>query len=326
VADNISVFDSGNPPKKRLGRAFGIDDGRLFGVREHLVWLIETTWDQAGCALPTIKTVDEIPRVLRIWKDRSTKHVTSALLRPSSIPATSKQLRAQRRDLGTLNEEVRSALEEVEKSVGSLERAMWIDTIQLSEGEQIVVDDEIRKRVAVAVRAANEYFALLDQQRALESLVNDGEAHFARTELVHFCRSKRYRLRPLNIANALAGLPFIGWRQSAKRCKKWKSVGEKGVSFQVFEIIRRIVASNTRRLELVRDAERWLRNRRPGESAGMADLHKNWYYLRRSVQTELDKGTSRRNLPSTISIEYWRRKSSPSAVDLAFAEDEIIVN
>jgi hypothetical protein len=160
----------------------------------------------------------------------------------------------------------------------------------------------------------------------LENLVKDGEAYFARAELVHFCRSKRYRLAPLNIANALAGLPLIGWRQSAKRCKKWKSVGEKGVSFQVFEIIRRIVASNTRRLEFVRDAELWLRDRRSSESAGMADLHKNWYYLRRSIQTELDKGTSRRNLPSAISIEYWKRKSTPSAVDLAFAEDEIIVN
>ena len=290
------------------------------------MWLIETTWDQAGCALPTIKTPDEILIVLQIWKDRSSEHVTGALLRSSSSPATSKQLRAQRRDLGKVNEKVRCALEDMEKRVESLERAMRIDTTQLSEGEQIVVDDEIRKRVAVAVHAANEYFALQDRQKALENLVKDGEAYFARAELVHFCRSKRYRLAPLNIANALAGLPLIGWRQSAKRCKKWKSVGEKGVSFQVFEIIRRIVASNTRRLEFVRDAELWLRDRRSSESAGMADLHKNWYYLRRSIQTELDKGTSRRNLPSAISIEYWKRKSTPSAVDLAFAEDEIIVN
>jgi hypothetical protein len=86
---------------------------------------------------------------------------------------------------------------------------MRIDTTQLSEGEQIVVEDEIRKRVAVAVHAANEYFALQDQQKALENLVKDGEAYFARAELVHFCRSKRYRLASLNIANALAGLPLI---------------------------------------------------------------------------------------------------------------------
>lgn len=326
MADNILDFDSGDPPKKRLGRNLGIEDGRLFDVREHLVWLIETTWDQAGCKLPTINGPDEIPTVLQIWKDRSSEHVTSALLRSSSGPANSARLRAQRRDIGKLNEKVRCALEEVEKRVESFERFLRIDAPRLSEGEQIVVDDEIRKRVAEAIHAVNEYFALQDQQKALENLVKDGEAHFARAELVRFCRSKRYRLSSLNIANALAGLPLIGWRQSAKRCKKWKSVGEKGVSFQVFEIIRRIVASNTRRPGLVRDAELWLRNRRTSESAGMADLHKNWYYLRRSIQTELDRGTSRRNLPSAISIEYWRRKSSPSTVDLAFAEDEIIVN
>jgi hypothetical protein len=326
VAKNISDFDSGKPAKKQLGRHLGIEKDRLWGVREHLVWLIETTWDQAGVELPTIKTADEIPSVLRIWKERSTEHVTSALLRSSSGPATSKQLRAQRRDLEKLNEQVQSALEDVEKYVESFERAMRIDATQLSKGEQIVVDDEIRKRVAVAAHAGKEFLALQDKQKTLETLLKDGEAYFARTELIRFCRSGRYRLKPLNIANALAGLPFIGWRQSAKRCKKWKSTGEKGISYQVFEIIRRIVASNTRRLELVRDAELWLRNRRSSESAGVLDLQKNWYYLRRSIQTELDKGTSRRNLPSAISKEYWRRKSSPSPVDLVFAEDEIIVN
>lgn len=295
-------------------------------MREHLVWLIETTWDQAGVELPTIETADEIPNVLRIWKERSTEHVTSALLRLSSSRANSKQLRAQRHGLGKLNEKIRCALEDVEKRVGSLERAMWIDATHLSEGEQIVIDDEIRKRVAIAVRVVHEYWALQDQRVALEILIKDGEAYFARVELVDFCLSKRYRLKPLNIANALAGLPFIGWRQSAKRCKNWKSAGEKGISFQVFEIIRRIVASNTRRSELVRDAEMWLRNRRSSESWGVSDLQKHWYYLRRSIQTELDKGTSRRNLPSAISKEYWRRKSSPSPVDLVFAEDETIVN
>lgn len=326
MADNISDFDSGDPPKKKLGRDLGIEDGRLFGVREHLVWLIETTWDQAGCALPTIKTPDEIQIVLQIWKDRSSEHVTSALLRSSSSPANSKRLRAQRRDIGKLNRKIRGVLEEVEKRVGSLERAMRIDTTQLSEGEQIVVDEEIRKRAAIAAHAGNEYFAVRDRQQAMETLLEDGEAYFARAELFDFRQSKRYRLNPLNIANALAGVPFIGWRQSAKRCKKWESAGEKGVSFQVFEIIRHIVTSNSRKSELVRDAELWLRNRRSGESAGMADLHKNWYYLRRSIQTELDKGTRSRNLPSAISKEYWRRKSTPSTVDLAFVEDDIIVN
>jgi prefoldin subunit 5 len=325
VAEHIFNSDSEIPPNKPLGRHLGIERDRLWGVREHLVWLIEATWDQAGVELPTIKTAEQIPSVLQIWKERSTEQVVSTLLRPSSTRATSKQLRAQRRELEKLNEKVRSAQEEVERRIESIESAMRIDATQMSEGDQSVVDEQIRKRAAAAAHAGNEYVAVRDRQQNLEILLKDGEAYFARAELFHFRQSKRYRLNPLNIANALAGVPFIGWRQSVKRCKKWESAGEKGVSFQVFEIIRRIVAANARRAELVRDAERWLRNRRSGESAGMADLHKNWYYLRRSIQTELDKGTRTRNLPSAISKEYWRRKSNPSAVDLAFAEDEIIV-
>lgn len=319
-------FESDTPPKKRRGRNLGIEDGPLWGAREHLVWLLGTTWDGVECALSSMKTAAEVLVALQIWKGRSSEYVTVALLRPSSSPATSKQLNEWRRGRRVLNKKAQTAYEFVEKCVESFERAMRIPIAQLSQGEQIVVDDEIRKRGAVLAHAGKEYLAIHDQQETLESLLKDGEAYFARAEFVRFCRSKRYRLTPLNTANALAGLPFIGWRQSAKRCKKWESAGAKGISFQIFEVIRRIVASNTRRSELVRDAELWLRSRRSTKSTGVSDLQQHWYYLRRSIQTELDKGISRRHLPSAISKEYWRRKSNPSPVDLAFAEEEIIVN
>jgi len=326
VAENNLKFDSDITPKKRRGRNLGIEDDPLWRGREHLVWLLETTWDEVGCALSSIKTAAEVLAALQIWKGQSSEYVTGVLLRPSSNPATSKQLNERRRGRRVLNKKAQAAYEFVEKCVESFERAMRIPVAQLSHGEQIVVDDEIRKRVAVLARAGKEYLAIHDQQETLENLLKDGEAYFARAEFVRFCRSKRYRLTPLNTANALAGLPFIGWRQSAKRCKKWKSAGAKGISFQVFEIIRRIVASNTRRSELVRDAELWLRSRRSTESDGVSELQQYWYYLRRSIKTVLDEGTSRRQRPSAISKEYWRRKSNPSPVDLAFAEEERILN
>jgi hypothetical protein len=261
---------------------------------------------------------------LQIWKERSSEYVVSILLRPSAIPATSKQLNGQRRALKVLNKKLGASYDLLDKCSSSFERAMRIPNSQVTMDDQMVVDDGIRNRAATLAHVGQEYLEVRDQRDSLEALLNDGEAYFARQEFVKFCRSGRYRITPSNTANALAGLPFIGWRQSAKRCKKWKPAAAKGISYQVFETIRRIASSNTKKSELVRDAELWLRGRRPTESDGIAELREHWYYLRRSINALVDEKMLRRKLPFAITKEYWRRKANPSPVDLAFAEDERI--
>jgi hypothetical protein len=154
------------------------------------------------------------------------------------------------------------------------------------------------------------------------------KASFARAEFVRFCQSNRYRLNPLNIANALAGLPHIGWRQSAKRCKNHPAPGADGRSMQVFKTIDRIVRLCVRRSDLVGHAERWLRVQKAKRSLGVSDLQEKWYYLRWSIKTalEMNPRVSTRNLPFAITREYWKRISRPSNVDLLFEEEERIVN
>jgi len=192
-------------------------------------------------------------------------------------------------------------------------------------GEQEVICDAIRVRAQTLSRAGEDCIALRDQEKAMDDLIRDGEANFSRTEFLRFCRSKRYRLTPFNVANALAGLPFIGCRHSAKRCRKWPE-DSSGLSYGIFRILQRIVRANVRRADLSRNTEKWLRSRRPGgERFAIADLRENWYYLRRSISAVLEQSTSRAQLPAAISREYWQRKSTPSAIDRAFAEEERIV-
>ena len=132
-------------------------------------------------------------------------------------------------------------------------------------------------------------------------------------------------LTPLDVANALAGLPFIGWRRSADRCRKWKEEPE-GLSFGIFRILLRIVRANVRRSDLMRDADKFLEAKSPiGNKFALADLRENRYYLRRSIAAVLEQGTKRVDLAAAISREYWKRKSHPTAVDRAFAEEERIV-
>jgi hypothetical protein len=98
------------------------------------------------------------------------------------------------------------------------------------------------------------------------------------------------------------------------------------LSYEIFRILQRIVRANVRRSDLIRDADNWLEARRSnGKAFAIADLRENRYYLRRSISAVLKQDMTRAQLPGAISREYWKRKSNPSAIDRAFAEEERIV-
>jgi hypothetical protein len=331
VADNIQANKVENNAKRNLGRRTVIEDGRLWGNRDHLVWLFEVTWADVGAKLAKIKTPAQVYDALKVSEQQNRQnlhYVTQILLRQSSSPATAKLLNERRRQLDDLHKSTLEADGYRQKCRESLELADRAASPGLSEGEKVVVEEERARRAKKFAEAEAEHNLATSREEKMEQLLRDGEAYFARAEFARFLRSNRYRLTPVNVANALAGLPIIGWRQSAKRCKGQACPGANGLSIQVFETIRRIIQSGTRRSELVKHAERWLRTQRNTKSLGVPELRKSWYYLRWSIKTVLEASprVPTRELPHEIAREYWGRKNRPSNVDLLFADDESIVN
>lgn len=331
VADKILGVPSQQKEKPQRGRRFAIDDGRLIGARDHLIWLFEQTWADVGEHLPWIKKPADVLDAVRVWdnpnQSTGNHYIAKCLVRPSSVPATQKWLTAKRSELGKLNEAVPTAYDNREKCRQAFEKAERAMSDQLSADDKAAVLDQISRRGQRLSDAQTEFDSLDRKQRELQELVLDGEASFARDEFVRLCRSNRYRLTPTNIANALAGLPYIGWRQSAARCKKHPSTHGEGQSIQIFKTIERIVRSCVRRSDLVGHAEKWLRNKETKKSLGAIALREKWYYLRWSIKTVLDLNprVSTRNLPFAILREYWKRTSQPSNVDVLFEEEERIV-
>jgi len=332
MAEKILGLVSKEKPKPQPGRPIAIDDGRLWGARDHLVWLFEVTWADVGERLPWIKKPVDVLDAIRVWDNPNLStgnhYIAKCLLRPSSIPANPKWLATTRRRLGELNVAVQSASDERDRCHQSLEKAERALSDDLSASDKAAVQDQISRRRQRLSQAEAKYDALSKQQKDKQDLLLDGEATFARDEFVRFCRSNRYRLTPLNIANALAGLPYIGWRQSANRCKKRPAPGPDGRSMQVFKTIDRIVRSCVRRSDLVGHAERWLRAQKAKNSLGVSELQEKWYYLRWCIKTVLEANprVSTRELPFAITREYWKRIGRPSNVDLLFEEEERIVN
>jgi hypothetical protein len=331
MADKILALGSEEKPKPQPGRPIAIEDDSLLAARDHLVWLFEETWADVGERLPWVKKPADVLDAIRVWDNpnRSTgdHYIAKRLLRSSSIPATQKWLNARRRELGKFNDAVRAASFTLEKSQQELDTADRALSDQLSDNDKAAVLDQISRRGQKLSDAKTEFERLKKQQREVEDLLLDGEASFARDECARFCVSSRYRLTPLNMANALAGLPYIGWRQSIARCKKHPSSRAEGQSFQIFKTIERIVRSCVRRSDLVGHAEKYLRDKKTKKSLGASELRKKWYYLRWSIKTVLDADprVSTRNLPFAITREYWKRTMQRSNLHTLFEEGERIV-
>ncbi len=331
VVEKILGLFPQEKPKTQPGRPIAIDDGRLFGARDHLLWLFEETWPDVGERLPWIKKPADVLDAIRVWDhpnlSTGNHYIAKCLLRSSSIPVTQKWLSSRRLELGKLNTAVRSAYDTREKCRQDLDTAERAMSDQLSDSDKAAVLDQVSRRGQKLSDAKTEYDTLERQQRELQELLLDGEASFARDEFAQFRLSERYRLTPINIANALAGLPYIVWRQSMTRCKKHPSTHGEGQSIQIFRTIERIVRFCVRRSDLAGHAEIYLRDRRTKKSLGASELRRKWYYLRWSIKTVLDANprVSTRNLPFAITREYWRRTNRPSNVDALFEEEERIV-
>lgn len=330
-AEKIMAVVSGQKPKPLPGRPISIDDDTLLSARAYLIWLFEETWYDVGEHLPWIKKPSDVLNAITSWDNPNlsirNEFIPKTLLRPSSIPVTQKWLTAKRDELAKLNVAVSAASDKREKCRESLETAQRAMSDNLSERDKAAVADQIAKRAQRLSDAKTEYDALDKLQVEVQRLVHDGEASFARNEFVKFIESNRYRLTPLNLANALAGLPFIGWRQSVNRCQKHPCTRPEGKSIQIFKTIERIVKSCVRRADLGKHAELWLKNRRTKKSDGASALREKWYYLSWSIKTvlESDPRIPTRNLPFAITREYWNRIRLPSNVDRLFEEEERIV-
>ena len=275
-----------------------------------------------GGTLANIKSSPDVLSALEILKARSQNRVVLILLRESSKPATAKSLSGTRRRKRDLDEERMKLSVYREKCRQNLEVAERAAQGPLSDRDRMVVEEETKLRTIALENAKNEYEKIERDHKEMQQALLDAEAYFSRVEFVDFCQSDRYRLTPLSIANAIAGLPYMGWRQSVKRSQPHKPLGANGAAMQIFNTIRRIVESCPRKSEMVQHARQWLEH--PvyvsQKSYGVTELRRDWYYLRSAIKKVLEADTRTRELPYAIAKEYDDRKAQASNVDRLLEE------
>jgi hypothetical protein len=313
------------------GRPEQIDDDTLFNRRDSFIQVLSDAWGDIGWELKCVNAPDELMEALgglgrSVYENQ--RRTLRPLLQSTMIPASAAEIRATRRGiqnagrrsyeiLGTVGLQANSkpTLNSATERLRESEYAM----ARVSDENLEAMLDEHFSWLSVFGTLKQEMDELEKERKALETLLLNEEAFYAKEELFRFLKYGRYAYHPRNIANAIAGLPEIGCWQSFQRCEKepshlWPIRPDEipPLSYRVFEII----------------ADRWdqrdhepdltflnlLRNRVRTISEGndlRFHLTKNWRYLRQAVEQIDLKQTDSGAVPYRVFGRFMKNIAQP---------------
>ncbi len=324
-----------------------ISDADLRGSRGNLFSLFDSTWADTAWQLENLYSPDDVRSALKVLPADCEEYAIRALLRPTTVPETAS---LSRRALARLDKQIPDLRATAYKSVVELsdrvqvlermlmkkmtdaDRAALEQTLtnKMTDAERITLEEDLAESLDRLHHAQEAHASLIRESNRVREELMDRRSDFARIELVKYCKSDRSRLNPRRLANAVAGFPFIGWRQSSKRCVKLqtdKSLG--GHRYLVTRTIRRIVISwdQDAEADLVEHARHYLEKRNPVPAEVFSDLRAHWRFLRLSITEALDTEPEFGAMPYVIASGYFRRRVRfPSELEKYLAEKERIAS
>lgn len=333
--------DSGTLPER--GRPERIPDEVLYSNRDHLLWDFDQKWDQLGWSLRKINsTADVLPALAPLMKGHEMEPhgIVRCLLQESDNEFGAKA----EQTMDTMNTKVvvgwMISIEErtrvLNRLLYDMSHALREDSNTLHQIRSVLkkqeLSDEQRRRIMIEkrrvienrLRSYRQLKAARKEHRDLQLTLDAARAHFARTQLAEFCTSPRYPLNPRNVANALAGVPMIGWRQSAKRCEKRKT--EPGARrYRIIQSIDKAIEGSEWDTTVIECVQRALAGKSQQNASWISELRSKWYYLRRAIEAVLPidcREPERR--PYLIASEYFNRLEHPTSVDVLLEKQEQI--
>jgi hypothetical protein len=157
----------------------------------------------------------------------------------------------------------------------------------------------------------------------LRSSLWEQETYFAQSELFDFIQSGRYEFTPMNIAKAMAGIPYISARVSCERCSSLKEANQPGLAYLIFQVIEGVFPPEVPAMSdgLRRIREIALSGVRHRPSSHISELRKTWYFLESAIASIYATGVlPRGSMPFRVFAEYKRRSERPDRVDIILAE------
>jgi hypothetical protein len=153
----------------------------------------------------------------------------------TATPTEGHRIRVRVGDLQAQILHVQAQLAEVERSKREIDAILktaspeYVDTVR----------EEITRRQEALDQFQTDVDRLTANERDLDKKSMDQEAYVYASELLDFLQGGRYALNPQSVANALAGLPRMRWRQSHLRCSRMPP-DQPRLHYQVLEVILRM--------------------------------------------------------------------------------------
>lgn len=237
----LDTFSEEPAETKKKGGRPTIGDNFLLGSRNHWRSFFEQCWPEVRGPLSQIRkhrnsTTKDVRSVFERVEGKPHCDLARAFLRGEPQEVTVSVLQKQRIASNELRSELqvmRNKLQELQRSVAESENALKVAGAK--DQEKIQMEFENRQK---ALRQHEEALSVKEPEcTALEQAARAGETYLYGSELLDFLWSRRYALNPINLANALAGLPYMRWRQSVARCFTMREENYPQQPYALFRVI-----------------------------------------------------------------------------------------
>jgi TIR domain len=200
-----------------------IPDNFLLGSRNAWAALLEESWPEIGWPLLCGRdsrniTIDDIYRIFGPVKEKPhNSGLAAPFYRSSSDIANPAEVLKDRVRLGELDSDINRVQAELDESQRLCQEAgAALKMANAANMERI--EQEAARRQQRLTDVQQNLQQLKSERDSLDSRVRDREAYVYRFQLRDFLMSGQLEVNPRNLANALAGLPTMPWRQSTGRC------------------------------------------------------------------------------------------------------------
>jgi hypothetical protein len=327
-----SVLDERQNPERSKGGRRTIADNFLLGGRNAWLSFFEQCWHEVGWSLLEIRkhrtsTIEEIQKVLEPVRGKPNCYLADCFLRGSPQAVEAKELRTNRIKNSHLHDEIRemrSERREMEFSCAHAENALK----EAGEQDKETIEVEAKKRKGCLLELDENLLRAENESNDLDEKVQNQETYRYCLQLLDFLCKGKYAVKPFPLANALAGSPQMGWRQSLARCSKMPKSSFVQYPYGVFEAISRIWESKSQDSQLTATeffrAELLKLHKKSGDA--YIYLCDGWRDLRWAIEEECSKAEHRGDfMPYAITRAFVKNRSrAKTPADLILDEHEKI--
>lgn len=239
----ISGISSTLVEKPRRGRRT-ISDNFLLGGRNQWASLLEESWPEIGWPLIQIRdrstsTIDDVRKAFQPVKEKPhNSGLANSFYRETVEIAKPTEVLRNRKRVG----ELQAAIHHGQAKLMDIQRSILDagEALKIASPEEIKsVREEITRRQQALLQVETDLDRLIIERYAVDKKSLDQEAYVYAHELLDFLQSGRYAINPQSVANAVAGLPTMRWRQSHLRCSRMP-IEQPGLCYQVLGLVLKL--------------------------------------------------------------------------------------